>query len=57
MRHWRVVSLMEIIILRKEADLGFAAEQELRTILRKDIETRKDINKFRGEAKISSDHA
>ena len=42
---------MEIIILRKEADLGFAAEQELRTILRKDIETRKDINKFRGEAR------
>ena len=42
---------MERIILRREADLGFAAEQELRTIVRKDIKTRKDINKFRGEAR------
>lgn len=31
--------------------LGFAAEQYLRTILRKDITTRKDINKFRGEVR------
>ena len=42
---------MERIILRREADLGFAAEQELRTIVRKDIKTRKVINKFRGEAR------